>query len=214
MFDKLRILRIILPNMRKSDFVKALFPKIRQGILATTYLQPEQWWYLSELAEKIGATPSSLQRELKSLSQNGLLRTKREGNRLYFQAETDSPVFKPLQELIGQTLGIVPALEETLAQFAKKIDFGFIYGSVAKGEEHSLSDVDVLIIGEIGLAEIAKPLRNLERKFGREINANHYKKSEFIGKLKEKNHFLSRIIEEQKLFLKGNSDEFEKFVEQ
>ena len=200
--------------MRKSDFVKALFPKIRQGILATTYLQPEQWWYLSELAEKIGATPSSLQRELKSLSQNGLLRTKREGNRLYFQAETDSPVFKPLQELIGQTLGIVPALEETLAQFAKKIDFGFIYGSVAKGEEHSLSDVDVLIIGEIGLAEIAKPLRNLERKFGREINANHYKKNEFIGKLKEKNHFLSKIIEEQKLFLKGNSDEFEKFVEQ
>ncbi len=79
--------------MRKSNFIKALFPKIRRGILAVTYNQPERRWYLSEIAERLETTPSSLQRELKALSKNGILRTKREGNRLYFQAETDSPVF-------------------------------------------------------------------------------------------------------------------------
>jgi predicted nucleotidyltransferase len=200
--------------MRKSDFLKALFPKIRQGILATTYLQPEQWWYLSEVAELLETAPSSLQREIESLSKNGLLRTKREGNRLYFQAETDSPVFKPLQELMRQTMGIVPALAEAIAQVVDKIDFAFIYGSVARGEEHSLSDVDVLIIGELGLSEIANTLRNLEKKFGREINVSSYKKTEFIDKIKEKNHFVNEIIDGEKLFLKGISDEFEQFAKQ
>lgn len=200
--------------MRKSDLLKALFPKIRQGILATTYLQPDQWWYLSEIAEKIGTTPSSLQREIESLSQNGLLRTKREGNRLYFQAESDSPIFKPLQELMRQTLGIIPALEDAFTQFADNIDFAIVYGSIARGEEHSLSDVDLLIIGEIGLADLASILRDLEKRFGREINVSSYKRKEFTKKLEEKNHFLSKVVKEQKIFITGKANEFAEFAKQ
>lgn len=200
--------------MRKSNFIEALFPKIRGGILATTYNQPERWWYLSEIAERLKTSPSSLQRELKALSKNGILRTKRKGNRLYFQAETDSPVFKPLQELMRQTLGVVPALEEAILPFAEKIEFAFIYGSVAKGVEHSQSDVDLMIIGEIGLAEIASTMRDLENKFEREINVNCYKEEEFKRKLQTKNHFISQIVKKEKLFVKGNADEFDRFVKQ
>lgn len=200
--------------MRKSNFIEALFPKTRRGILATTYNQPERWWYLSEIAEKLETKPSSLQRELKTLSKNGILRTRREGNRLYFQAETDSPIFKSLQDLMQQTLGVIPALEEAMLPFADKIEFGFIYGSVAKGVEHSQSDVDLMIIGKIGLADLASAMRNLENKFDREINVNCYKKDEFKKKLDTKNHFISQIVNNEKLFIKGNADEFERFVKQ
>lgn len=200
--------------MRKSNFIEALFPKIRRGILATTYNQPERWWYLSEIAERLETTPSSLQRELKTLSKNGILRTKRESNRLYYQAETNSPVFLPLQELMKQTLGIIPALEESILQFADKIEFAFIYGSVATGTEHTLSDVDLIIIGEIGLADIASAVRKMESKFEREINVNCYKTDEFKSKLNAKNHFISQIVIEEKIFIKGSIDEFDRFVKQ
>ncbi|MGI8466876.1 MAG: hypothetical protein ACR2N3_00295 [Pyrinomonadaceae bacterium] len=59
--------------MRKSNPINALFPKVRQRILAATYGQPERWWFLSELAAFIGVTPSSLQREVKSLTSSGIL---------------------------------------------------------------------------------------------------------------------------------------------
>jgi DNA-binding MarR family transcriptional regulator len=75
--------------MRKKNPIDALFPKIRQNILAAAYGQPEKWWFMSELAAFIQTTPSSLQRELASLVESGILRQKRDGNRLYVQAETD-----------------------------------------------------------------------------------------------------------------------------
>ena len=169
--------------MRKRNPIDALLPKIRQNILAATYLQPEKWWFMSELASFIETTPSSLQRELNTLVGSGILRSRREGNRLYLQAEMDSPIFAPLRELLVQTLGITENIKEALSYFKNKINIAFIYGSVARNEERAQSDVDLMIIGSSGLAEISPILRELERKFNREINATCYSLNEFQKKI-------------------------------
>lgn len=198
--------------MRKKNPADALFPKIRQNILAATYSQPEKWWFLSELAAFIKATPSSLQRELESLTGSGILRSRRDGNRLYFQPETNSPIFAPLRELLTQTLGITNALKESLLPLAGKIRCAFIYGSVARAEERASSDVDLMIVGTIGLADLSPVLRELERKFNREINATCYRPEEFKEKYKSKNHFLTNVLKTEKLFLIGDEDELEQLV--
>src|SRR6185436_14416641 len=61
----LRILRNNLRVMRKPAALGALFPTVRGYVLTATLTQPEKWWYLSELAQFLGTSPSSLQRELK-----------------------------------------------------------------------------------------------------------------------------------------------------
>jgi len=86
----------------------ALFPQVRQGVLAATLTQPSKWWYLSELADRLRTTPSSLQRELSSLVASGILKHRREGARAYFKAETRSPVFPELQQLFEKTAGLIP----------------------------------------------------------------------------------------------------------
>jgi len=199
--------------MRKSNLSNALFSKTRQGVLAATYGQPERRWYLSELANWIGTAPSSLQRELKSLSQTGILKTVREGNRTYFQAETDSPIFNPLKELVAQTLGVIPALQEDFYQFDNRLECAFIYGSVARGEEKSTSDVDLLIIGSIGLAELAPTLRRLEKKFNREFNATCFAPEEFKGKVRGANHFLTAVLKEEKIFIRGDDNELDRLAQ-
>lgn len=209
---QIRIKRNIKRNMRKRNPIDALFPKIRQNILAATYTQPEKWWFMSELAAFIQTTPSSLQRELGSLVESGILRQRRDGNRLYVQAETDSPIFAPLRELVTQTLGIPEKLKDALLPLAKKINSAFIYGSVARREEHSLSDVDLMVIGSVGLADLSPVLCELERKFRREINATCYSAEEFAKKMREKNHFLTGILEKEKIILIGNEDELEKLA--
>jgi predicted nucleotidyltransferase len=198
--------------MRNTNPIDALFPKVRQNILSATYSQPEKWWFMSELATFIETTPSSLQRELATLVDSGILRSRRDGNRLYFQAETDSPIFVPLRDLISQTLGIVGEIKESISQFAEKIDFAFIYGSVARGEEHTLSDVDIMVVGSIGLAELSPPLRELGRKFNREINATCYRVEEFQKKLETQSHFLTNVIGNEKIYLIGGEDELESII--
>src|SRR5437588_12256581 len=107
--------------MRNSSVLTALFPQVRQGVLAATLGQPDKWWYLSELAGRLGTVPSSLQRELSSLVSSGILVRRKEGTRAYFKAETKSPVFPDLRRLFEKTAGLAAMMEQTLKPFAKKI---------------------------------------------------------------------------------------------
>jgi predicted nucleotidyltransferase len=195
--------------MRKRRLIDALFPKTRQGILAATYGQPGRWWYLSELAGQLNTAPSSLQRELKSLVASGILRQRRDGRRLYFQAETESPIFPELSGLVAKTLGVTEALKTTLAKFGDRVACAFLYGSVARRQEHALSDVDVAVIGRVGLADLSSPLRALERKFGRAFNVTCYTPEEFRRKVEARNHFVASLLKGKKIFLKGGADELE-----
>jgi predicted nucleotidyltransferase len=205
-------LRNYVRKMRKVRPIDALFPKTRRGILAATYGQPNRWWYLSELAAQLSTTPSSLQRELTSLVSSGILKQRRDGKRLYFQAENESPIFSELKGLIEKTLGIEDALRTTIKKFKTGIRCAFIYGSVARIEDHALSDVDLLVIGEIGLSNISSPLRKLEKEFKREFNVSCYSPKEFRQKAESKNHFIVNVLESKKIFLKGDEDELERIA--
>ena len=202
-------MRKYIRDMRKKRPIDALFPKARRDILAATYGQSERWWYLSELAQQFNTTPSSLQRELQSLVSSGILRRKRDGRRTYFQAESASPIFGELRGIIVKTLGVEGALKEVITKFGDRIACAFLYGSVARRQEHALSDVDLMLIGSVGLSELSPSLRMLEKKFGREINVKCYSPVEFREKVEDENHFVTSVLKGEKTFLKGGEDELE-----
>lgn len=187
--------------MRKKRPIDALFPKTRREILSATFGQPERWWYLSELAEHLNTTPSSLQRELKCLISSGVLRQRRDGKRSYFQAEKELPIFDELRRIFTKTLGVADALKNALAKFGDRIRCAFIFGSVARNEEHALSDVDVMVIGSVGLSDLSSPLRALEKRFKREFNVRCYAPEELRKRVRGRNHFVLSVLEKEKLFL-------------
>ena len=201
-----------LRNMRNSSVLTALFPQIRRGVLAATLGQPDKWWYLSELADNLGTTPSSLQRELSSLVASGILVHRREGTRAYYKAEIQSPVFRDLQQLFEKTAGLAPILEEILKPFGNKIQCAFIYGSVARSREHAKSDVDVMVIGSAGLADLSPALRKAEERLGREVNVTAYSPEEFREKIKSRDHFLAAVLRGRKQFVKGGQRDLDEVV--
>ena len=210
--DTLRNMRNNIRNMRNSSVLTSLFPQVRQGVLAATLTQPDKWWYLSELADRLGTTPSSLQRELSSLVASGILVHRREGTRAYFKAETQSPVFRDLQQLFEKTAGLAPILEQTLKSFGKRIQCAFIYGSVAQNREHATSDVDVMVVGSAGLADLSPALRKAEKRLGRDVNVTAYSPEEFQEKIKSRDHFLGAVLRGQKQFVKGGQSDLDEVV--
>lgn len=198
--------------MRKTAALGPLFPTARGEVLAATLMQPDKWWYLSELAQFIETTPSSLQRELRALVDGGILEQRREGTRIYFKAETRSPLFPELRGLLDKTAGLLPTLRQALKPFAGRIDCAFVYGSVARSREHALSDVDLLVIGTVGMADLAPALRKVESRLGREVNTTSYSASEYRKKMAAKDHFLSEVLRGPKEFVKGSQRDLDEVV--
>jgi DNA-binding transcriptional ArsR family regulator len=198
--------------MRNSPTLDALLPKTRQGILAATLVQPEKAWYVSELARRMGVPPSSLQRELRDLTAAGILKSHRQGRMVYFQANTDSPIFSELRGLMLKTAGLVDVLADALQPLAAKLRQVFVYGSIASSSEQSDSDIDLMVVGTVSPAELAIPLRHARELLGREINPTVYTPAEFAKKRRAKDHFLTRVLDKPRLFVLGSSDELEKPV--
>lgn len=198
--------------MRKSSALKALFPTIRGDVLAATLNQPEKWWYLSELAQFLGTTPSSLQRELEALVRVGVLEQRREGARRYFKAETRSPLYPELRGLVEKTAGVLPTLREVLASFDRRVRCAFVYGSMARSQEHALSDVDLMIIGSVGLADLAPALRRAESRLGRDVNATSYSTRELRNRVAAGDHFVSEVLGGPKGFVKGDQRDLDRIA--
>ena len=121
-------------------------------------------WYLSDLARHIGVSPSSLQRELAGPVAVETRRRRVDGNRVYYRAEADNPIFGDLRGLLLRTAGLKDVLVECLAGFRSRIDAAFVYGSVARGDESAASDVDLMVIGNVGLSELVPALKNAEAR--------------------------------------------------
>jgi predicted nucleotidyltransferase len=172
-------------------------------------MHPDRWWYLSDLAKHLEVSPSSLQREIALLSTAGILLRRRDGNRVYFQADTACPLLPELQGLLLKTVGLVDVLREELEPATGRITWAFVYGSVARGEELNSSDVDLMIIGDVGLAAVAMPLQRAEGRLLRPVNTTVYTRTEVVGKLVAGHPFLREVLRGDKLFVMGRDDDLE-----
>jgi predicted nucleotidyltransferase len=196
--------------MRNRVPLDALIPKTRQGVLAATLVRPEKAWYASELARRLGVPSSSLQRELHDLTDAGILKSHRQGQMVYYQANTESPLFSDLRGLLLKTAGLVDILVDALKTLAPKIRLAFVYGSIASGQERNDSDIDLMVVGEMPPVALAMPLRYARELLGREINPTVYAPAEFARRRAGKDHFLTEVLTKPRLFVLGNEDELDK----
>jgi predicted nucleotidyltransferase len=198
--------------MRKSSPIDPLISKTMQGLLAATVMHPDKAWYLSNLARRLRVRPSTLQSSLAALVKAGVLTRRKEGNRVYFQADPNCPFLGELQGLIGKTVGLVDVLREAMTRFKKRVTVAFIHGSIARSAENSASDVDLIVIGDLGLEDISPALMKAEAELSRPVNASVYSPGEFAKKLASKNHFLTTILLKEKIFIFGGHDDLEKLA--
>ena len=187
--------------------LRALLSTGRERVLAIVLMDPSRWWYRSELARRLGVLPSSLQKPLTALAESGILSTRRDRNRLYYQANTESPLFGELRYIQTKPAGLLDVLKDALLPHGASICFAFVYGSVARSEETSSSDVDIMIVGEAKLSDLSPALQKAERRLGREVNASVHALPEFRRKLKSGHHFLTAVLDKPKLFIVGTEDD-------
>lgn len=122
------------------------------------------------------------------------------------------PIFKDLRNVIFKTFGVIGKIRETLEPLGDKIEFAFVYGSFARGQEVSGSDLDLILVGRIKLDELVATLSNVEQAIGREINPTLFSVAEFKDKWSQKNHFLKSLAKSEKEYVIGSEDEFRRLA--
>jgi predicted transcriptional regulator len=192
--------------MPTTNIGDALFTKTQQRLLALVYGQPDRSLYLNELVRLAQVGRGSVARELVKLTDSGLVTMTRQGNQNHYQANRDNPIFHELVHIVQKTFGISEVLKNALLSLADTLEQAFIYGSVAKGEAHAGSDIDLMLIGkDLSYSDIMELLAPAEHQLQRTINPTLYSPDEFEERIADNQSFVIRVMEQPRLELNFNS---------
>lgn len=162
--------------MKTSPSLLPLLRSRMQGeLLALVLLHPDREYTITELAEACGVTPTAVLREVERLAAGGILEARRVGRSRLVKARTDTPLYRPLSDLIAVTFGPMPLLTEALSELAG-VSEAYIYGSWAarySGEPGPPpGDVDVLVVGTPDPDALFDSAERVSRQLGREVNVH------------------------------------------
>jgi DNA-binding transcriptional ArsR family regulator len=158
-----------LPSML-SPFVRS---DAVGAILAEVFLHPDGEFTLAELARLTGVLPAVVHKEVSRLVDAGVLKDRREGNNRLVSVEPSHPLYPPMSEIVAASYGPVPVLRE-LVTGVRGVEEAFIYGSWAarrQGQPGSFPrDVDVMVVGEMGVDDLLAIQHQAGQRLGMEVN--------------------------------------------
>ena len=195
------------------QLVEVLFGAYRRQILALLLLRADESFHVREIGRLTGVPAGSLHRELKLLSDAGLLLRSVSGNQVRYQVDRAFPIQEELTGIFRKTSGLADVLRDALAPIAGKIRLAFIFGSVARGKERTTSDVDVLVVGAVSFAVVVEALSRAGARLRREVNPVVMTVSDFKAKLAKGDRFAARVAREPKIILLGDAGEFAELAE-
>lgn len=190
-----------------------LFSEYRRRVLGLLLLNPDATYHVRELARLTGTSAGTLHKELTKLTQGGLLRRQEVGNQVHYSANRDCPIFDELASILRKTSGLVDVLASALSGVEKNIALAFVFGSVARGEQQSNSDVDVMLVGSLGFADAVQALHPAQATLQREINPVVYSVDEFRRRAASDDSFVREVLARPKLFVVGNENELGKLTQ-
>jgi predicted nucleotidyltransferase len=192
----------------RRSLADALFTKTQQRVLGILFGHPERSFYASELIRDAGTGSGAGQRELAKLEESGLIVARRIGHQKHYQASIASPLYSELRNIVLKTVGLADPLRGALKPLSSAIRAAFVYGSVAKATDQSASDVDLMIISDsLTYGDVFGALERVTRTVGRKVNPTVYTAAEFSKRARTENAFVTRVLEQPKLWVIGSEDD-------
>jgi DNA-binding transcriptional ArsR family regulator len=182
-----------------------LSSRVRAEIFRLLFGLDEKEVHLREMERQASLSLGTIRQDLQKLVKLDLVTTRRDGNRLYYRANTDHPLYPDIRKLVLKTAGLVEILKSVLDREGVKV--AFVFGSLASSREKAASDVDLMVIGAAGLRAVSSWLSGVSDQIGREINPHTLTVEEFRQRKQKGDHFLSNVLEAPKLFIIGNEND-------
>jgi len=187
------------------DILKLTNSETRKALLELYFAFPEKKYYLRELERLLDLPVQNIRRDLVQLEKDGIFKREKIGNQVFYYLNNESPIFEELKKIVSKTIGMEARLKELFSEMSN-LKTVFIFGSFANETADNVSDVDLMIVGEIEEDLLIKKISKIEDQIGREINYHIFSEKEFKKRIKEKDFFITGILSKPIIFLMGNNE--------
>lgn len=141
--------------------------KTRVKLLLKFFLNSDNKSYLRNLEQEFGESSNAIRVELNRLEEADLLRSEVSGNKKYFSANTSHPLFKDINNIVRNSVGIDQLIERVINQIGN-LDAAYITGDFARGIDSQIIDL-VLVGGNIETSYIESLVTKAENLITRKI---------------------------------------------
>ncbi len=181
--------------------------KVRIKILELFFSNLKEVYHVRGIVRATEEEINAVRRELTKLEKDGILRKEPRGNRIYYSIRPEYPLFGDLVSMVAKTTGLGKTIIENKNKVGH-VSFVMFSGKFVQYKEHKRDDdVDILVVGEIVLPELASIIRVEETARGQEINYTVMSRDEFDFRKKRRDPFLLGILSGSRVMVVGNEED-------
>jgi DNA-binding transcriptional ArsR family regulator len=190
-----------------ADLGNIITSKVRIKILELFFSNPKELYHVRGIVREVGEEINAVRRELSKLENDGLLKKEPRGNRVYYYLRPEHPFFGDLVSLVAKTKGLGASLIENRGKIGK-VSFVMFSGKFTRLVTRKAEDaVDILVVGEVVLPELAALIRTEESKRNKEINYTVMSREEFDFRKKRRDPFLLGILAGSRVMIIGDEED-------
>ncbi|TET36396.1 MAG: hypothetical protein E3J69_03580 [Anaerolineales bacterium] len=194
-------------DLQQNPLLERLFSsRVRIRLLSHFLLHPEARDHIRALASEVGAQYSAVWKELNNLEGAGLLQSETVGGRKIFTLNSQFPIIPELRNILLKTVGAGDLVRESLEDF-EGIEVAFIFGSFANGEPDVFSDLDIMLIGDLDVAQVTPAIDEMEKMLSRDVNYVSFTQEEWESRLEDGDSFVTNVRDAPKVMLIGTHDD-------
>lgn len=186
-----------------------IISRVRVKLLEIFLSNPGQIIHVRELVRRSSEEINAVRRELAHLEKISAVTKEHRANRLYYVFKKDYPLYFDLLELVAKTVGLGGAILKNRNKLGK-IKLAMLSGRYARNITGSGDHVDLLIVGDVVVPEVAALVRAEELKRGREIYFTPMTEEEFVFRKKKKDPFIQAILSGSRFMVIGDEEELVK----
>lgn len=189
-----------------ADLQDIITSKVRIKVIELFFSDITEMYHVRGIVRATDEEINAVRRELERLEEAGILKNEKRGNRLYYWVRDDYPFFGDLLSIVAKTTELGAEIIENKRKIGK-LNYVMFSGSFVKREEGGKEDeVDILVVGDVVLPELAAIIRKEEAKREREINYTVMSRKEFDFRKKRRDPFLQGVLAGSRVMIIGDEE--------
>lgn len=190
-----------------AELSDIIVSKVRVKIIKLFFSNINEMYHVRGIVREISEEINAVRRELERLESSGMLKKEPRGNRVYYFIRKDYPFHGDLLSMVAKESGLGARIIQNKSKIGKISAVMFSGRFVRRKDKGAEDQVDVLVVGDIVLPELANTIRIEESQRHKEINYTVMSKDEYEFRKKRRDPFLLSILEGSRTMIIGDEED-------
>jgi len=188
------------------EFSDLITSRVRVKLIELFYSNITEMYHIREVTRQVKEEINAVRRELANLEKAGVLKKENRGNRVYYWARREYYFYGDLLSMVAKSTGIGSEIIKSRKKMGR-VNFVMFSGKFVRRKERKRDDeVDILVVGDISLPELATLIRMEESRRKHEINYTVMSREELDYRKKRRDPFLQGIMAGGRVMIIGDEE--------